>query len=39
MTDHCAHLESLGLVCRERRGNVVRVSRTEDGDRLVDLLA
>jgi DNA-binding transcriptional ArsR family regulator len=36
---HCDHLERAGLLTRERRGQSVYVSRTEQGWQVLDLLA
>ncbi len=38
-TYHCDHLVSAGLLDRERRGREVRISRTERGDALLDLMS
>ena len=36
---HCDHLETIGLILRERRGKSVWVSRTARGHELVDMLS
>lgn len=38
-TYHCAELEAMGLILRERRGQSVWVGRTPRGDELVDLFS
>lgn len=38
LTHHCTQLEAAGLLHRERQGRHVRLTRTERGDALIDLL-
>jgi DNA-binding transcriptional ArsR family regulator len=39
ITFHCKHLERTGLITRERRGQQVRVRRTERAEKLIDLMS
>ncbi len=38
-THHCRHLVDAGLLARHREGRHVRISRTERGDAVVELLS
>jgi Mn-dependent DtxR family transcriptional regulator len=39
VTYHCAHLESAGLIVRERRGPMVWITRTARGEQLLKAFA